>query len=433
MMSRSTPGSRRNSDRSVNEMEIITEASPMEPRANESVFGPSIYTNTLTTKRPSTSMGNYRPPTRGSTATLSSSTGRHSLDDSSYSNSMGGPRSAGDGGGSLSLGRTTSLRMIQNRHSVGNLYHHQPMNDANSMMMEQARIRGDHLVAPSNELYERRKSSSTIGNQTKISNTRDGFKHCGPSPYSAGYSCFTGVGGSYQHLLSQQQLTGNYSQPISDQDTSPFSSDDDIDNLLLDESNFGSDQNTPVRPQSSTFSTERPHSSICVPDGSEQPELDSALHLKLSDNKLNQLTVVDSNKLSTASIDDQSRFSGTTSPATPMNEEEPDECTGSNSSTNLLVPNWATPGGRRKSFLQRLMPTGVTTASSILSGRQSDQNVGTSDSTPKPVIVGEIKLGFVMTKGFLEIDVTAARNLPDSVTGPYPPGKFFLIAIFFLI
>ncbi|OTF71939.1 hypothetical protein BLA29_006397 [Euroglyphus maynei] len=39
-------------------------------------------------------------------------------------------------------------------------------------------------------------------------------------------------------------------------------------------------------------------------------------------------------------------------------------------------------------------------------------------------VVGEIKLGFVMTKGFLEIEVCAARGLPDSTYGPHPPDTY---------
>ena len=116
-----------------------------------------------------------------------------------------------------------------------------------------------------------------------------------------------------------------------------------------------------------------------------------------------------------------SNHTGTPSPVTPSHEEEPDDASGSiGSQSNLLVPNWATTGGRRKSFLQRLIPTGVAAgASMLLSGNGSEP--------AKSVVVGEIKLSFIMTKGFLEIEVIAARGLPDSVMGPFPPGIYIFL------
>ena len=323
MMSRSTPGSRRNSGRSDTGMEMIIEASPNVDH-HDNAFMPS--TAFPGQKRPTTSASasNYRPPTRGSTATLNSSGGRHSLDDSSYSNSIGGttggPRSAGEAG-SVSLDRSASLRLVQNRHSVGNLYHHPPGGSADAQAAALAASylgrgspHGTHLQAPyTGEPYERRKSSSALGSQAaKLS----GLGPQPSGPFMPGiYSRFLGQDDSCQYLLQQSanQLSQPQQQQISDQDTSPLSSDDDIDNLLMDDSNQNSDQNTPsggypgYRPQSSASMLGGGGVSgvTVVPEG-----LPSQPIKKLSDPKLNQLTVIDSNKLSIASIDDPSRYSG---------------------------------------------------------------------------------------------------------------------------
>lgn len=104
---------------------------------------------------------------------------------------------------------------------------------------------------------------------------------------------------------------------------------------------------------------------------------------------------------------------------TPSNEEEPEDASGSvGSQQNLLAPNWAV--GRRKSFLQRMIPTAVAAGASLLLNRP-DEGASAAEP-PKSVVVGEIKLGFIMTKGLFEIEVVAARGLPDSVMGPFPPG-----------
>ena len=326
-MSRSTPGSRRNSGRSDTGMEMIVEASPCVEEAPDGEMAAFPASSDRTTSamqqqppptRPTTASSMYRPPTRGSTATLNSSGGRHSLDDSSYSNSMG-PKSTGDGG-SLSLDRTTSLRLVQNRHSVGNLYHLPAgvASDAQAAAaMGASYIRGAHLAAPYQEQYERRKSSSALGQgpsgKTLTGTSSSAIGGALPLFAGGGYSRFTGAGqdDSCQYLLQSQNL----GQPISDQDTSPLSSDDDIDNLLLDDSNFNSDQNTPVRP-TSTFPNFRPQSSASMMGGcpsttvAQAAEILSQPSKKLSDTKLNQLTVIDTNKLSIASIDDPSRYSG---------------------------------------------------------------------------------------------------------------------------
>lgn len=320
MMSRSTPGSRRNSGRSDAGMEMIVEASPCvedAPGGEASMTGETFSAKQSAMqlpKRPTTSNSMYRPA-RGSTATLNSSGGRHSLDDSSYSNSPG-PKSAGEGG-SLSLDRTTSLRLVQNRHSVGNLYH-LPAGVADSQAaaaLAASYIRGAHLAAPYMEQYERRKSSSALGQSASGKVVVSGSAVGGgmPSFGGGGYSRFTGTGQDdlCQYLFQSQNLA----QQISDQDTSPLSSDDDIDNLLLDDSNFNSDQNTPVRP-TTTFPNFRPQSSASMMEGVPMASVAQAAEMfaqpvkKLSDTKLNQLTVVDTNKLSTASIDDPSRYSG---------------------------------------------------------------------------------------------------------------------------
>lgn len=319
-MSRSTPGSRRNSGRSDAGMEMIVEASPCvedAPGGKVSMTGGTFSAGSQSAmpKRPTTSNSMYRPQTRGSTATLNSSGGRHSLDDSSYSNSPG-PKSAGEGG-SLSLDRTTSLRLVQNRHSVGNLYH-LPAGVADSQAaaaLAISYIRGAHLAPAYMEQYERRKSSSALGQSASGKAVGVGNAVVGGMPAFAGggYSRFTGTGqdDSCSYLLQSQNLA----QQISDQDTSPLSSDDDIDNLLLDDSNFNSDQNTPVRP-TTTFPNFRPQSSASMMEGAPMASVAQAAEMfahpvkKLSDTKLNQLTVVDTNKLSIASIDDPSRYSG---------------------------------------------------------------------------------------------------------------------------
>ena len=156
----------------------------------------------------------------------------------------------------------------------------------------------------------------------------------------------------------------------------------------------------------------------------------------------------------------------------------------SSSQQNLLAPNWASGMhqiGRRRSFFQRLMPfSTINTAAQLFQNNgnrqqnsfdssggsiEYDQNDDDhqeqhhiinknyhhfgnrssfkdivsgghnnhyyynnqqmhSNNMMKMFVMGEIKLGFIMTKGFLEIEVIAARDLPDSVSGQgNPPGK----------
>src|SRR5690606_13915872 len=152
MMSRSTPGSRRNSGRSdiVVESQLKLQQQSRNQSARDLQGGggsPSSFA---------------RHPSRAS-STMSSapSTGRHSLDDSYSNNSTSGPQS-------LSLGRSTCLGLAQNRHSMGNL-HHTSASNYGPPPTTGSYIRNSHLAAPGSygdSSMLRRKSSSALGTAT---------------------------------------------------------------------------------------------------------------------------------------------------------------------------------------------------------------------------------------------------------------------------
>lgn len=144
-----------------------------------------------------------------------------------------------------------------------------------------------------------------------------------------------------------------------------------------------------------------------------------------------------------------SRFSvetsgGSTAPPTPLHDDYDDD--NSQNGGGLTIPGCQE---RRPSFLRRLMPSAAETVMQMVMGgpgsnaQPSDEILHSSSAMistsvqhgqtthqhqhsepPKRIVkvVGEIKLGFIMTKGFLEIEVCAARGLPDSSFGPHPPG-----------
>lgn len=152
---------------------------------------------------------------------------------------------------------------------------------------------------------------------------------------------------------------------------------------------------------------------------------------------------------------------GTSSaPPTPSHDDYDDD--NSQNGGGLTIPGCQE---RRPSFLRRLVPSAAETVMHMVMGtggpgsnaQPSDEilhsssmmmttNTTTttnaqygqtthpqhSEQTPKRIVkvVGEIKLGFIMTKGFLEIEVCAARGLPDSTTSigqHHPPGMIFFL------
>ena len=149
LISRSTPGSRRNSGRSdvsTNEIaSLINDNSQQRMLQSQQSSQPFM----------STPLPRYRTPPANASSTLSSSTGRHSLDDSSYSNSAGGNKSAD---GSISLGRSTSLRLVQNRHSVGNLFHG---SNSPKPVVSLSCVKNSKLAAPTYDLMMMRRKMKT--------------------------------------------------------------------------------------------------------------------------------------------------------------------------------------------------------------------------------------------------------------------------------
>lgn len=166
MTSRSTPNSRRNSNRSDYGGDCTTPPihySPTPTRINGSSAN-RIKTSPTPPPTSASWFQRYRSsPSRASAAsTLSSSTGgRHSLDESlSISNSA---RSGSAASGSIP--RFTSLRLASNRHSIGNLYQ-VPVNSKTSI----SQVAGQYLSTGvsqvqqqhQQQLSSRRKSSSAL-------------------------------------------------------------------------------------------------------------------------------------------------------------------------------------------------------------------------------------------------------------------------------
>lgn len=365
LMSRSTPGSRRNSGRG-DAAELMEMVGANQARSDS--LQPQVGGGRLCT-----------PPTRAS-STLSASTGRHSLDDSSCSTSAAK---------SLSLGRSTSLRLVANRHSVANLYHVPPGCVPNS-----------RLAAPVlDPAMMRRKSSSALGAPHKppdagisYQDAQAHYRRSGSLHASSQHYCRLDAD-SRQYLLAQNEPAAE----LSEQD-SELSSDDDVDCLLAhsdytldsaDSKPFAEQKGVEVRVETASAS---------------DPPLAS----------LHQLTVLDSNRLAIADAD--SRYSGTTTPVTPSHEGEGEEEGGT-----LAVPAWVS-SERRGSFLRRLVPAAAESVMNMMG--QSAPRGDPAEAGKQAVVVGEIKLGFIMTKGFLEIEVIGARDLPDSVNGPFPPGEW---------
>ncbi|OTF76546.1 hypothetical protein BLA29_008223, partial [Euroglyphus maynei] len=205
-------------------------------------------------------------PTSRASSTVSSaasSTGRHSLDESHTSQSGGGVASSRG----ISIGSFTgSLRLAQNRHSIGNLYPGGPVNSnvagyavgaINSRMQS---TNSQHLSTADQQSAMRRKSSSALvhvdqGNTCSIL-TQNSYKSLyivgSKNQLSVPVGGYSQLGNtdSYQYLL--QQNSPNASARISNanddsievdhsdqeseiaDDTSD--DDEDFDNLLKDSS-----------------------------------------------------------------------------------------------------------------------------------------------------------------------------------------------------
>lgn len=123
MTSRSTPGSRRNSNRS-DQGDFPIFPSHLQPMGSRSARTSPRMKASPTPPPVSNWFTRYRSsPTSRASSTVSSaasSTGRHSLDES-YTSQSGGGGVASSRGNSIGP-FTGSLRLAQNRHSIGNLY-----------------------------------------------------------------------------------------------------------------------------------------------------------------------------------------------------------------------------------------------------------------------------------------------------------------------
>lgn len=250
---------------------------------------------------------------------------------------------------------------------------------------------------------------------------------------------------SYQYLLEPNTLNTDSNQKLffsgnpeteyqSDQDSELNTSDDDADfeNLLKD-SNYTLDslENKERTKQNSQSVTVPPVPQLQIKEESFDNKLGDNSNLNAKHLTIPGLNPQDSNLLSIGG----SRYSVntmSTSPRTPTCEdfEDGDE---NSQSGGLTIP---VSRERRPSFLRRLVPSAAETVMNMMIGgpgsnaQPSDEILHPNNSStmiaahPKRtvVVVGEIKLGFIMTKGFLEIEVIAARGLPDSTFGPYPPG-----------
>lgn len=473
MMSHSTPGSRRGSDRSdIVVMDMIQEVSSSPtPPPNGDVGGDIQFSSGVNSTARASSF-RHTPPNRASSTVSSTSTGgRHSLDDSTYSNTSAAISNGRDSAGSFNLGRSTSLRMVQNRHSVANLY----TVDPNAQMF----MRGNHLAPcgpmvlgagtrfASNEQMVRRKSSSALnGSNQFVSNRSEGYQQNRPTT-AAGHHPITTRGyqqlmdddvgeasyqsyltfeeqqqGSIQQIEQNRHSTGgpDLRQAIGSNSSSQSSDDEqDVEQLLKHSQYYCGDEETKEYGEtqlSGGYAQTQPEQQQYHQQHYQQQPYQQHQQLRISPS--NQLTVIDNHNKLSLDPGDPNRYSGTTSPMTPLNDEfEDDNPESSSSASNLLAPNWAS-GGRRSSFLRRLIPSGNggggTGGNTGIAG--SDAIVTTNASTGVQLdfrstshksmkIVGEIKLSFIMTKGFLEIEVLAARNLPDSATGSgAAPGKY---------
>lgn len=167
MTSRSTPNSRRNSNRSDYGGDCTTPPihySPTPSRINGSSAN-RIKTSPTPPPTSASWFQRYRSsPSRASAAsTLSSSTGgRHSLDESLSISNSARSNSAASG----SIPRFTSLRLASNRHSIGNLYQ-VPVNSSKTSIPHTT---GQYLSTGVNQIQQqqqqqlssRRKSSSAL-------------------------------------------------------------------------------------------------------------------------------------------------------------------------------------------------------------------------------------------------------------------------------
>ncbi|KAH9413896.1 hypothetical protein DERP_009495 [Dermatophagoides pteronyssinus] len=495
MTSRSTPGSRRNSNRS-DQGDFPIFPSHLQPMGGSRSARTSPRMKASPTPPPvSNWFTRYRSsPTSRASSTVSSaasSTGRHSLDESytSHSGGGGGGREGNIiGSSSRGISLTGSLRLAQNRHSIGNLYPVGPANNNNNANVTAGYITGtmindrmqsqnfQHLSTAvvdqqQQSLAMRRKSSSALvhvdqGSKNQLSVPGGG----------GGYSKLSNTSDSYQYLLEPSNSPRNTSVRLTNANDNSIEIGDDHsddqeefdDEIADDTSDDDEDFDNLLKDSSYTLdSLENKQDSRNSPQKLQQKILainnnnDETTNQTLTTQTTNQLNAPNTLALPSKNIpvNDVETSGGTSSaPPTPSHDDYDDDDNSQNGG-GLTIPGCQE---RRPSFLRRLVPSAAETVMHMVMGtggpgsnaQPSDEilhsssmmmttNTTTttnaqygqtthpqhSEQTPKRIVkvVGEIKLGFIMTKGFLEIEVCAARGLPDSTTSigqHHPPDTY---------